>query len=102
MGQHQGKGIGLRRTHVDEVDAHAVDLGAELRQSIEPRLPRGPVVLLGPVPAKLTYVSEGNPLGPVLNRLRVGPPSAVQPITKIIKSDHIDRDSKLGDPLSQG
>ena len=38
----------VRRLHVDEVDVHAVDLGHELRQRVQSRLARAPVVLASP------------------------------------------------------
>ena len=43
----------VRRPHVDEVDVDPVDLGRELRQRVQPRLARAPVVVGRPVAGEL-------------------------------------------------
>ena len=44
VGHHQRQRVGLRRAHVEEVDAEAVDRRAELRERVELRLGPPPVV----------------------------------------------------------
>ena len=44
------------RTDVDEVDVEAVDLGHELRERVQPRLARAPVVLGLPVAGELPRI----------------------------------------------
>ncbi len=49
---------------MDEVDRLTVDLGAELRQSVEPGLVRAPVVLVAPVGDELAHVVDGDAVVP--------------------------------------
>ena len=42
VGHDQRQRVLVRRLHVDEVDVHAVDLGRELRERVQPRLARAP------------------------------------------------------------
>ena len=49
VGHDQRQGVLVLRAHVDEVDVHAVDLGDELREGIEPLLDPPEVVLVLPV-----------------------------------------------------
>ena len=63
----------VRRAHVDEVDVHAVDLGRELRQRVEPRLDPAEVVLPGPVAGELLDRRQLHALRPICDQLRGGP-----------------------------
>src|SRR5262245_23214950 len=60
------------------MDVDAVDGGRELREAIEARFGRAPVVLLGPVRADLLPVGEGYALRPIAQRLRVRPACRAQ------------------------
>ena len=81
-----GSASGLRRADVHDVDAQAVELGAELRERVEPLLAAAPVVLLRPVAAELLHVRERDALRPVVDRLRLGPAGPGQAITRSARS----------------
>jgi hypothetical protein len=59
---------------VDEVDVHAVDLGRELRQRVEPRLDPPEVVLGRPVPCERLQRRKLDPLRPIADELFARPP----------------------------
>ena len=68
-----GSAFGMLRTHVDEVDVEAVDLGDELRQGVQLRLALAPVVVRRPVARELLHRRELHALRLVRDRLLVGP-----------------------------
>jgi hypothetical protein len=49
VGEDQRGGIRLRRADVEEVDVLMIDLGGELRELVQLRLPRAPVIAVSPV-----------------------------------------------------
>ena len=100
MGQHQRQGVRVRRTHVQEVDAEPIDLGLELREGIQPLLPFAPPVAVGPVAAQVSHVLERHPLGPVLDRFRLGPPGPAQPVNQVVDLLGPDGDAKRDDLLA--
>ena len=57
MGEDQGKGIGLFRAHMHEVDRLSLDQRGELRIGIEPRLSRPPVK---PLPGLGQFADEAD------------------------------------------
>jgi hypothetical protein len=57
------------------------------------------VVVVGPVTAYLLHVGEWNALGPVVDRLRIGPPRAPQPVAQIVEIGLRDFDTKWFQPL---
>ena len=59
-----GSGARPDAAHVDEVDAEPADAGAELREAVERRLVRAPVVAIAPVGDQLAQVGEVRPVGP--------------------------------------
>ena len=63
----------VRRPHVDEVDVHAVDLGRELRQRVQLRLARAPVVLRRPVAGERLDRRQLHALRPISDELTGGP-----------------------------
>ena len=68
VGHDQRQRVLVRRPHVDEVDVHAVDLGHELRQRVELRLGRAPVVVGRPVARERLQGRQLNALRPVVRR----------------------------------
>src|SRR5262249_17779047 len=68
-----GKRVLLARTDVNEVNVHPVDLGDELRQSVQFRLDLSPVVVGGPVAGELLQLVEGNALRPIADGFLVRP-----------------------------
>lgn len=95
MGEEQRHGIGARGPGVDEVDPEPVDLDTELGEAVQPRLGRSPVVALGPVVAELAQVGVWDALGPVGDRLGLGPPGAPEPFGQVAQLD-------LGDSIRNG
>jgi hypothetical protein len=61
------------RLDVDEVDLHAVDLGRELRQPVEPRLDPPEVVLGRPVASQLFHRRELDALRAIVDELLARP-----------------------------
>ena len=59
-----GNGFGPVAAHVDEVDAEVADACAELRERVQRRLGRAPVVALAPVGDQLAQVREVGAVGP--------------------------------------
>ena len=95
----QGDRVGVRRALVDEVDVDTVDLGHELVEPVEPRLARGPVVLVGPVPAELLHVCQRHALRPVVDDFGVGPAGVVKTPTQVVELGLRDIDRERTDLL---
>ena len=64
VGEEQRQRVGVRRARVHEVDLLPVDPGAEVRQLVEPRFLRAPVVLVAPVLDELAQVAHRDPVLP--------------------------------------
>src|SRR4051794_32910036 len=58
---------------MDEVDVHAVDLGDELRQPVQPRFTAAPVVARRPIARQLLHGLKLNPLRCIRDELAIGP-----------------------------
>jgi hypothetical protein len=58
---------------VDEVDVHPVDIGRELRQRVQPRLARAPVVIGSPVANERLDRRQLDALRPIGDDLAGGP-----------------------------
>src|SRR5688500_1007222 len=61
------------RTNVDEMNVKPIDLGDEVRQSLQPRLALAPVVLLGPVARERLHHREARALRLILDGLLFRP-----------------------------
>ena len=61
------------RLHVDEVDVDPVDLGRELRQRVQSRLARAPVVIGRPVAGELLNRRQLHALRPISDEFLAGP-----------------------------
>ena len=68
----QRQGVLVLRPHVDEVDIDAVDVGRVLRQGVQLRLERAPVVIGRPVAGQLLDRRQLHALGAVGDQLRLG------------------------------
>src|SRR5260370_17677401 len=63
---------------MQEVDADAIQVGVELRESVEPGFDSATVVIARPIFADILHVLEGNPLRQIRNGLKVGPAGGAQ------------------------
>ena len=102
VGEHQREGVGVRRARVDEVDgnrivATAAQLGAELRERVEPLFGGAEVVAVAPVGAELLGVRERQALRPVVDGLGFRPTRAGEPIAEVGDRVSSDLDPELGD-----
>src|SRR3954447_3983941 len=80
------------RPSMDEVDVQPVDLGDELRQCIQLRLARAPLVVGHPVPSELLDHRERHALGLIRDGLLLGPVRGRDASTKIVQRlmRHVD------------
>ena len=81
MGHHERHRVLVPRSHVQDMDVHAVDPRAELRHCVEPGLQRSPVVPVRPVGAQLAQVGERHALGRI--GLRARPPRARDALAQV-------------------
>ena len=79
------------------VVAIAAEVGAELRERVEPLLGGAEVVPVGPVGAELLGVRERQALRPVVDGLRFRPARAGETIAEVGDRVRTDLDPKLGD-----
>ena len=70
---------------VDEVDVHAVDLGDELRQRVQPRLDAPEVVIRRPVARQLLNRRQLHALRPILNELLARPTRRRNASTEVVQ-----------------
>src|SRR6185312_5258415 len=91
----QRLGAGLAGPDVQEVDPLAVDLGRELRVTIELRLLGAPVVARAPVPGQLLQVAQRYAAGPPNAGQFAGPAGPGQTLVQVI-------DVSLGDLDAEG
>ena len=73
VGDDQRQCIFMVRANVDEMDVDPVDLGDELRQGLQPRLARAPVVLCLPVARECLDRRQLHALGLIVDGLLPGP-----------------------------
>ena len=83
--QHQRQGILVPGPLVDEVQVHAVDVGLEVRPSVESLLLGPPVVLGLPVPDEFLEIAEVGAIGPVGVRDPIGIPGQSQATAEILE-----------------
>ena len=76
--EDQRLGIGTLAAHVDEVDRHAVDLGAELRIGVDCAFVLAPVVAVDPVGHQLLEVGGVGAVLPAFVGEVVGPARALE------------------------
>jgi hypothetical protein len=93
--EHQGHRVGVRGTHVQEVDVLTVNGRDELWNLVQPRLGGRPVVASTPVLGQVPHVCERNAALPG-RRIRqlIGPAGTRQPFGQVIEVPLRDLDSK--------
>ena len=95
--QHERQRVRTRRADMQEMDVQAVDLGPELRERVEARLARTPVVARQPVVAQGLHVAERAALRPVVDGRRLSPPRLAEPPAKVVQVGFGDFDPERGD-----
>ena len=70
---------------MDEVDLLTVDVGEEVRPTVEPLLLRAPVELGAPVVAEVLEVREIGAVVPAAARNLVGPARAREPLAEVVE-----------------
>src|SRR5690348_12774109 len=68
---------------MNEVDLKPVDLGLELRQRIQPRLARAPIVVFRPIARERLKRGELHTLRPIGDQLLAGPAGGVDAAAKV-------------------
>ena len=101
VGQHERERVGLGGAGVHDMDPETADVGAELRQIIEARLGRTPVVVVGPVAAQVLDERKRDPLRPVrcptvADGLALGPARAAQPGSEVVEVGVRDGEAERG------
>ena len=85
VGHDQRQRVLVLGPDVDEVDVHAVDLGDELRQRVQPRLDPPEVVLRRPVARELLNRRQLHALRPILNELLARPTRRRNASTEVVQ-----------------
>ena len=83
MRHDQRQRVLVPRPDVDEVDLDPVDLGRELRQRVQPRLARAPVVLGRPVAGELLHRRQLHALRAIGDELLGGPARRRDPAAQL-------------------
>ena len=86
------EGVLVLRTHVDEVDVQAVDLGHELRQGVQLLLDLAPVVIGGPVAREFLHRRQRHTLRFVRHGLALRPLGGLDATAQVVQSfvGHLD------------
>ena len=74
VGDDDGQGILVLRTHVNEVDVETIDLGDEVRHGVEAGFDLAPVVVRRPVTRELLHGRERHALRKVADGFLLGQP----------------------------
>jgi len=82
---------------VNEVNVETLQLGLELRESIQSLLSIAPVVLLPPVFTYLLQIGEGGSLGPVVDGFRLGETRIGEALFQVVELFVGDVDFEGGD-----
>ena len=88
-------GAFVLRADVDEVEVHSIDLGEELRQRLQSRLDRAPVVVGRPVASERLHRRELHALGPVVHQFARRPPhrgdATPEIVQGVLRHVHLER-----------
>src|SRR5216683_8382612 len=87
---------------MQKVHADAIQVGAELRESVEPLFDFAPVVIARPIFADFLHVLERNPLRRIRNGLRVGPAGGAQALFQILEIRVADLNLEGPDFIAHG
>ena len=79
---------------VNEVDARAVHVGAEMRVAVELVLPGAPIELLGPVLERPAEEVRVGAVVPSDSGDRVGPPDGADPRAQVVEDGLLDLDAE--------
>ena len=93
--EHDGHGIFALPPLMDEMDANAIDLGAEVSELVDGLLLRPPVELILPVVAKLSHVVQVGAVVPASTCNLVRPAGAGEAVGEIVED-------RLGDVDGEG
>jgi hypothetical protein len=93
VGQHDRQRTRMRRADVQEVDPDSVDGRAELRDRVQARLRRPPVVVGSPVGTQLAQIAQRYTLGPVAHRFAFRPARPPEPFPEILEVGFRDPDA---------
>src|SRR6476620_7785612 len=85
VGHDQRQRVLVLGPDVDEVDLHAVDLGDELRQRVQPRLDAPKVVVGRPVARQLLNRRQLHALRPISDKFLAGPARRRNPSTQVVQ-----------------
>ena len=85
VGHDQRQRVLVRRTHMDEVDVDAVDLGRELRQRVQLGLGFAPVVVVRPVARERLHGGELDALRAVVDELLARPAHGGDAPTQVVE-----------------
>src|SRR5260370_41999238 len=85
-----------------KVDADPIQVGVELRESVEPGLGSAPVVIAGPIFADFLHVLEGTPLRRIWDGLQVGPAGGAQALFQILEIRVADLNLERPDFVGHG
>lgn len=91
------KSPGILGTDVDEMNVQPINVGNELRQSIQFRFRLPPVVISRPIPCELLHLCEGYALGRIGDGFLLRPLRCEDPATKL--GDIL---SRAGEPAHRG
>ncbi len=87
---------------VDEVEALAIEIGAEMRQAVQDLLLAAPVELGAPVLDEIPQVGQAGAIFPTRSRRLVAEPGPVQPVPQVVESLPIHVDAVRVDSHSGG
>ena len=85
VGEDDRQRVRVFRPRMDEVDVQAVDLGAELREGINPRFALAPIISVAPIGHQRLKPRERHTLGPIIYRLAFRPPRCREAAFEVIK-----------------
>jgi hypothetical protein len=100
VGDDQRQGTGLRRADVDAVNAGTVDRGGELRERVEMRLVRPPVICGPPVRSEILEVVQRDSVAPADARKLIRPAGPIQSSVQVVKVGLWDLDTERSDRLA--
>jgi hypothetical protein len=82
---HERQRVFMPRTNVDEVNVEPIDLGDELREGVQIRLTRAPVVLGSPVARELLNHGQWHALRLIRDGLLLGPVRGRDASTQVLQ-----------------
>jgi hypothetical protein len=101
VGHDQRQRVLVRRADVNEVNGHAIDLGRELRQRVQPRFDTPEVVVVRPITRELLECRQLHTLRAVVDELLAGPAgrfdAAVEVIDVGLRKLNLERPDAGGD-----